>query len=271
MVYMDIPYELDDGVALPTFRFKSIWKVHANDTYQVSKPHGFKYTGIFVTFEGEGSLKLLDQTFGLETGTYIIVPPSIPSAYSCVDGDWKFYFILFDPMEIVSHLDLSVGQPVTTAKMPDAVRLCERLIDNLIISPKGFGLTAQLSAQELLLHFAKEKFAYAQSRHPELDDILFQMHRQIGHPMPIDDLVRQSGLSRTVFFARFRSRTGMTPSRYIQQLKLATAKVALETTNASVKEIAGALQFYDEFHFSKLFKTRYGMAPSTYRQCLTDK
>ncbi|WP_269432460.1 helix-turn-helix domain-containing protein [Gordoniibacillus kamchatkensis] len=66
----------------------------------------------------------------------------------------------------------------------------------------------------------------------------------------------------------FRSRTGMSPSRYMQGLKLDSAKAALETTRLSVKEIAAALHFYDEFHFSKLFKQRYGISPREYRRNL---
>lgn len=38
------------------------------------------------------------------------------------------------------------------------------------------------------------------------------------------------------------------------KLKLESAKVSLDTTSLSAKKIASALHFYDEFHFSKLFK-----------------
>lgn len=149
--------------------------------------------------------------------------------------------------------------------MPDAVRLCERLIDRLIIQPRGYGYSARLLAQELLLLFAEEDGGDARHRHPELDDILYLMHRDIGESVPMDVYVRGSGLSRTVFFSRFRGRTGLSPGQYVQELKLASAKATLETTPSSVKEIAAALGFYDEFHFSKLFKQRFGRSPRAYR------
>lgn len=268
MPYMDIPYGLDDHFSVAEFRFKSIWKVQANDTYRVNQPNGFSIPGIFVTYEGKGTLAYADTRYELDTGTYMIVPQGTPCSYQCVDGDWKFYFIHFDPLDLVVQLELAVGKPVSSAKITEASRLCERLIDSLIVKPKGYGLSVQLVSQELLQHLAREHSASSQSRHPELDDILYQMHRNIGQPSPIDEFVRQSGLSRTVFFSRFRSRTGMSPNRYMQELKLASAKAALETTNSSVKEIAAALQFYDEFHFSKLFKTRYGVSPRAHRHSL---
>ncbi|QHW34765.1 helix-turn-helix transcriptional regulator [Paenibacillus rhizovicinus] len=271
MAFMNIPYELNDEIAIPAFRFKSIWKVQANDSYQVTSPQGFNWPGIFVTYEGKGIINYADTSAALDAGTYIIVPPNLPCAYQCVGGDWKFYFIYFDPLDMALGLEMTVGIPVTTAKMPEATLICERLIDSLIVHPTGYGITVQLYAQELLLLLARERAAALQSRHPELDDILYHMHRQIGQPIPIDDFVRRSGLSRTVFYARFRSRTGMSPSRYMQELKLSSAKAALETTSSSIKEIAASLQFYDEFHFSKLFKQRYGAAPRDHRQRLAQQ
>ncbi|MBB6735153.1 AraC family transcriptional regulator [Cohnella zeiphila] len=268
MVYMNIPYALDDSVPVPAFRFQSIWKVQANDTYQAVQPRGFPSAGIFVTYEGRGTFTHPDRRDELGAGTYMIVPAGLPCSYRCEGGDWKFFFIQFDSLDIALQLELTVGRPAATAQMPEAVRLCKRLIDSLIVHPAGYGMAAQLYAQELFLLFGEERASAGRNRHPELDDVLFRMHRNIGRPLPVDELVRQSGLSRTVFFARFRSRTGMSPSRYMLELKLASAKATLETTDSSVKEIAAALHFYDEFHFSKLFKQRYGVSPRAYRQSL---
>jgi AraC-like DNA-binding protein len=266
MVYTNIPYALDDTVPLPAFRFKSIWEVQANDAYQVVQPRGFAFPGIFVTYEGQGTIEHSELRYELEAGTYMIIPGGIPCRYRCKGGNWKFYFIYIDPEDMILQLELIRGRPVTTAQMPEAVRLCKRLIDSLIVQPVGYGITVQLYAQELLLLLAREQAAGSGNRCPELDEILHRMHQNIGRPIPIEEFVRQSGLSRTVFFARFRSRTGMSPGRYMLELKLASAKTALETTRLSVKEIAAALHFYDEFHFSKLFKQQYGASPRAYRQ-----
>lgn len=268
MPFMNIPYELDERLPAPPCRFKSIWKVHADNTYQVPNPSGFAVPGIFVTFEGKGTISLAENSYDLDPGTYMIVPHHIPCAYRCLNDDWKFYFIHFDTLDMALHLELPIGEVITTAKIPEAARLSERLIDSLIVESIGYRYRAHLMIQELLLLFAGEQLADGPGRHPELDNILYQMHKNIGQTIPVEDWVRQSGLSRTVFFSRFRSRTGMSPSRYMQELKLASAKTALETTDASVKEIAAALQFYDEFHFSKLFKQRYGVSPRGYRQHL---
>lgn len=268
MVTTDIPYYLDAGFVAPAFRFQSIWKVGVNDSYQASQPQGFMSAGLFVTYEGKGSIMYGDTSETMEAGTWLLVSGDVPCSYRCLDGDWKFYFLHFDPLDVAELLGLAAWRPVSTGRMSDAVRLCERLIDSLILQPAGYGMAVHLTSQELLHLFAQERAAYGRSRHPELDDILYRMHKQIGASVPVDEYVRLSGLSRTAFYTRFRERTGMSPTQYVQELKLASAKATLETTNATVKEIAASLRFYDEFHFSRLFKRRYGLAPSAYRRGL---
>ncbi|MCM3629720.1 AraC family transcriptional regulator [Paenibacillus glycanilyticus] len=266
MSFMNIPYELQEQRLPPPCQFQLIWKVQANNAYQVAKPAGFSIPGIFTTWEGKGVITLGSEQHELDAGTYIIVPSDVPAAYRCLNGNWKFYFHEFDSLDMALALDLPVGIPVSTAKMAEAARMNERLINNLIMKPTGYAYDSHLALQELLLLLARERQADRSDRHPELDDILYRMHQTIGQAFSIEDWVRLSGLSRNAFFTRFRSRTGMSPNRYMQELKLAAAKTSLETTHASVKEIAAALHFYDEFHFSKLFKKRYGLSPRAYRQ-----
>lgn len=263
---MNIPYELNEKKDPPNCRFQSIWKVHANHAYQVNKPNGFQTPGLFVTFDGRGSFIRGKERHDLVAGTYYIVEEGTPCSYKCQDNDWKFYFIHCRDLAMASHLELPIGGVAATARIPEAIQQCEKLITDLIVQPSGYEYNAHIGLQELLLLFARDQETTRAARYPELDETLYHMHQNIGMPIRIDDLVRDTGLSRTAFFQRFRSMTGMSPSRYMLNLKLAYAKASLETSTLSVKEIASALQFYDEFHFSKAFKRRYGASPRVFRQ-----
>ncbi|MFD0670684.1 AraC family transcriptional regulator [Cohnella sp. GCM10027633] len=269
MAFMDIPYSLVTESPLPECRFDTIWKVHADASYRNHRPEGFHVPGLFATFEGKGVLELRGERRELHPGTFVFVPRGESCAYFCPDGDWKFYFIHMDTLDMARRLDLPIGVPVSSSAMPEAVRICERLIDDLIIRPKGYEFATQLKLQQLLLLFAQEQeTSEGTRRYPELDDVLYEMHKNIAGSADMEDFVRRSGLSRTVFYERFRARTGKSPSRYTLELKLASAKANLETTSASVKEIAAALRFYDEFHFSKLFKQYFGLSPRDYRRSI---
>lgn len=266
MTYMNIPYGIWEKSDIPLCNFISIWKVQANDSYQVSKGEGFNAPGLFITYKGEGTLSQSTDRYKLHAGSFFFVQEAIPSTYRCQNDDWKFYFLDFNSLDMPHFLQLPVCEVVSTGKLTEAIQLCERMIDNLIAQPTGYAYSANMLLQEVLLLFAREQSIADTFRHTELNNILIYMHKNIDKPFRIDELVKKSGLSRTSFFKRFRSITGLSPSSYILKLKLESAKASLDTTNLSVKEIASSLHFYDEFHFSKLFKRSYGLSPSAFRR-----
>ncbi|MFC5448833.1 AraC family transcriptional regulator [Paenibacillus aestuarii] len=263
---MNIPYEIKEQPTVSPCRFGSIWKVQANDAYQVNKAEGFQAPGLFLTYEGQGALTLAGKRYELSAGTFIIVSDAVPSTYHCLENNWKFYFLDFSSLAMIQHLQLPVGTVAASGKMTEAIQLCERLIDNLIVQPAGYAYSADILLQELLLVFAREQSTAALTRYPELDVVLFYMHKNIGKPIRVEDMLQMCGLSRTAFFARFRAMTGLSPSAYMLRLKLESAKASLEMTRLSVKEIAAALHFYDEFHFSRLFKKHSSLSPKEYRR-----
>ena len=79
-------------------------------------------------------------------------------------------------------------------------------------------------------------------------------------------LAAQAGLSYERFRKRFAELKGVPPARYRMLRLIDRACVRLAGGETSLKEIAGGLGFCDEFHFSKLFKQRTGLAPSVYRR-----
>lgn len=56
-----------------------------------------------------------------------------------------------------------------------------------------------------------------------------------------------------------------TPTQLIQERIVLEAKKRLHLTRLSIKEIAYALQFEDEFYFSRFFKKVTGVSPQTFR------
>ncbi|MGG1516047.1 AraC family transcriptional regulator [Paenibacillus oryzisoli] len=266
MSFMNIPYRVDvpqESVC----RFVSIWHVHADPSYTVNKKNGFDDPGIFITISGTGTFLQGGNLNTLEPGTLFFVEAGSPAVYACHAAEWKFYYLDFSSLDMVRQLGLPIHTVVPIAKMPETEYLCRKLTETLIARPLGHMYASSLILQELLLLFAR---TYAQpeasSGHQELTDVLMYIHSHFHTSLTVDELVRLSQLSRTVFFKRFRAVTGQAPSDYILTLKLNSAQLSLETTRHPIKEIAANLSFYDEFHFSKLFKRKFGLSPKAYRE-----
>jgi AraC family transcriptional regulator of arabinose operon len=63
----------------------------------------------------------------------------------------------------------------------------------------------------------------------------------------------------------FKAETGVSPSRYVRIRKMHEAKLLLETTFLTVKEIGNRVGLSDGSHFVRDFKRIYGSPPARYR------
>jgi AraC family transcriptional regulator, regulatory protein of adaptative response / methylphosphotriester-DNA alkyltransferase methyltransferase len=64
----------------------------------------------------------------------------------------------------------------------------------------------------------------------------------------------------------FKRIKGITPSAYIQQIRIEKAMKLLKGTDQTVMEIAAAVGIPDPAHFATFFQKRTGLSPTKYRQ-----
>lgn len=82
----------------------------------------------------------------------------------------------------------------------------------------------------------------------------------------IDDLSTAMAMSRTVFFKKLKSLTGLAPIEFIRDVKIKYAAKLLETNDYSVKEISYMVGISDAKYFTQCFKKIYGMTPTDYKK-----
>ena len=91
------------------------------------------------------------------------------------------------------------------------------------------------------------------------------------HPsrfFPVEALAAELNTSVATLNRRFRDTYGCSVYRHQAELRLERVKVDLNWhADLGLREIAANNGFSDEFHLSKAFKRRFGMAPSDYRKC----
>jgi len=73
-------------------------------------------------------------------------------------------------------------------------------------------------------------------------------------------------LSVSRFTLVFRASTGQSPAQYLRQLRLERARVLLETTFLSVKEVRALVGINDASHFTRDFARAYGASPRVWRE-----
>ena len=79
--------------------------------------------------------------------------------------------------------------------------------------------------------------------------------------LTVEMLSREVGLSAAHFARAFRETMGRAPHQYLLALRLERARRLLETTEASLSDIAQRAGFADQAHFTRLFKRAFGTTP----------
>jgi len=85
----------------------------------------------------------------------------------------------------------------------------------------------------------------------------------------LSEIAQEVSISANYLNSIFKSETGHTIMQYIEDYKIDKAKHYLGETNNSIQSVAASLGYYDQYHFSKIFKKETGLTPTQYRKSKT--
>jgi len=80
----------------------------------------------------------------------------------------------------------------------------------------------------------------------------------------IESIVKETGLSRTNFFKKLKSLTGLAPIEFVNEIRLKKAAALIESQSFTISEVAYKVGFNDAGYFTKCFKEKFGCTPSNY-------
>jgi len=95
---------------------------------------------------------------------------------------------------------------------------------------------------------------------------LAALHGMPSSDWTIDELARESALSRSALHERFSQIVGMTPMQYLANWRMQVAAGMLRGTSAAIASIALDVGYDSEAAFSRAFKRLVGMPPSAWRR-----
>lgn len=101
-----------------------------------------------------------------------------------------------------------------------------------------------------------------QLRKPVRIDVHRVVEEHFTSPASVEDLAYLSWRSLSSFKRDFRAIYHDTPAHWIREHRLNKACEMLESTKMTVADICYSLGFENPTHFSRIFKDRFGVAPS---------
>ena len=82
----------------------------------------------------------------------------------------------------------------------------------------------------------------------------------------LEQVARECHVDRAYLCRLFRRYDQQTPYRFLMRLKMNLAAERLQHPGVLVKQVAAQLGFDDPFHFSRTFKSMFGVSPQRFRR-----
>jgi AraC-like DNA-binding protein len=82
--------------------------------------------------------------------------------------------------------------------------------------------------------------------------------------LKVDDFGKNLGLSKSQLYRNLKSATGKSPNTYIKDYRLNKALTLLNNQESNISEIAYQTGFNSPAYFSKCFREKFGILPSSY-------
>ncbi len=256
--------------------------VHPNPPYgKVDQVHHHEFTEICAGIQGECRLNIRGEKYTLNRGRLAFIVPAAPHMeISDTGNDYLVAWISVHITKIIIHFsgkntsgELYTVQGCTLAEDDSVNSVNAGIISELNRRRSGYETMVRAMVLQLLIFISRLIDEHGADRE-NTDDwklrtvIGIQKYIEMNYQshLTLADISREMCISMNYLNTIFKTVTGTTIMQYAQQVKISAAKTLLRSKEKSIKDIAESLGYYDQYHFSKVFKKEIGCAPSEYRR-----
>ncbi|KUP25256.1 AraC family transcriptional regulator [Paenibacillus sp. DMB5] len=202
------------------------------------------------------------------------------SMRSEMEAPLRITMLLFDCAELGYDAVWRNVRPIETLRLPflsqyspgqaEEIGAMFREINQEWLPGQTAGTAVPRAKTQILLHKLHQSvradwnlmesgaFAAFEQIKSKLENAYMDHHR-------IEKLAEEYGISASYLRKLFLKYTGMGPKEYHMHIQNQQACRYLTFTDYPVREIAKLCGFYEEYHFSKMFKQLNGVSPTAYR------
>lgn len=232
---------------------------------------GNHYLIVYV-LKGRGWYRFKGKTFSVDENDFFVLPHDGSAVLgSSSEKPWSIFWAYFSGSQ--------------------AARIVEHLVGKNSFRPrKAKPLVGRIAQFNDILHHLElleniENLVYANSRfysflcsfrltvlssrkHARKDGVIQSieyMRENLHANVTLTDLARVAGLSVSHYCALFKKKTMQTPLNLYTTMKVQRACQMLQEKDQTIKSVAYTLGFFDQYHFSKVFKQVMGASPRDFK------
>ncbi len=220
-------------------------------------------------YEGHYELSAGTRSAVCEEGGAFFAPPDVPLRIrhyvNPKTGRMRVRFL---------HFMISDGigfDPFSSRILPLAVSAADsktpaRLIQQMLRPQPPFRTESLVLETVSRLYALTEENKDSRNIPEWIQSICNQIRIEAANPVPLTNILKHCGYSRSKFYADFLHFIGVPPCIYIRNERIRfAARMLLQKREAGIKEIADLCGWKTPYHFSRAFKKVLGTSPRDYR------
>lgn len=261
----------DDELKIQAYRFEGIVQPFPN--------HFHEHYVIGFVESGQRTLSCRNREYTIDRGTIVLFNPGDNHSCTQSDGgtlDYRGFNIDKDVMLNLAE-EVSGGRSLpgfSQNVVYDEEAACYlRCLHEMVMNDTG-----ELGKEETLLFLLSTLIQnYGQAFEegiPECPGEIeraceFMEHHYMEH-IYLEQICRYAALSKSTLLRAFTKSKGITPYRYLENIRINEAKKLLEK-GVPPLDAAARTGFSDQSHFTNYFSRFIGLAPGVYREMFSDK
>lgn len=245
-----------------------------------SSYHSHVFFHYIYVLEGTGIIRINNIDYTGQCDSMFLIPSGTMHSISTFESHE------FKTIEIKFQVENSEYDGILRS-MPFSIRMssCKirYMLDTIICEATQknnyFQLAITVKFSDVLLHLMRlasdsnktDKMGLIIDSNPSSEGIGSSLHAvikyiedNVSENIQIDQLARIAHLSVPYFCTLFKEHYGVSPNKYINNIKLAKAKELMLYSDMNISKISESLGFASLHYFSKFFKMREGVSPSEY-------
>ncbi len=267
----------------PTFLFT--WK--GTRDVDIDYYHSHDHLELAYVLSGTGKYNIDNEIYDVKEGDLLILNPGV--MHQALPGDHgnvatTEFFVGFSDIQLpdypYNYLPIPNGGHImhTAGEFRQKIaRICAAMEAENTVCKEGRYFMLKSYLMQMILLVVREQsetiptagsYAFESvNKKYVVERIVTYFEEHYSEKISLDQIAENMYLSPFYISKIFKSEIGDTPIRHLINIRLEKAKNLLEIDkDSSIQEIAAMVGYDDAYHFSKLFKKRYGMSPSQVRK-----
>ncbi len=249
---------------------KEYYLKHCQGQSHAFRKHAHEEYSVALVTGGESLFRFVDEEFHIKKGQFVVIGPGV--VHQCIPTDvsqWSFYML-----HVATAWIQAAGFDMKAIPAFSIRDLSDKEFDRLELYFKQACENLE-EAEENIVMLAEAAFAQQavqdiewsdfDSDEPMLEGICEEIRTRFNEAITLDELAQRAGMDRYTLIRRFGRKFNTTPHSWQIMLRVNKARCLLQD-GISISEAALEVGFYDQSHFTKIFKETFGVTPKQFVQ-----